>query len=173
MIISYRQIFASQDFNDKLKALRRRRFFIEENIKTSKDRLKMAKNEDEYRAIEDHIKVLEMDAADITDEVDRLESNTYWRQAQLEDIKKYGFSMSQHAVEQYNSRFKPYLIREQLMEFLRKLGLGEKLNGNTHQLIELKPNFKVAVERGVVTTFKYNDDYYQGPNTPKFDLGAL
>lgn len=172
-IVSFRQVFGSQEYNDKLKSLRRRRFFIEENLKTSKDRLAKAKSEDEYRTISDHIKVLEMDVADITDEIDHLEGSTFWRVRQLEDIKKYGFSISGHAVEQYNARFKPYLVRDQLIELLRRMGLGDKINNSAHQLVELKPNFKVAVERGVVTTFKYDDNYYRGPNTPRFDLGVI
>lgn len=172
-IISSRQVIGSGEFNDKLKLLRRKRFFLEENIQTSRERMKQAKNEDEYRKIEDHIKILQMDIADLSDEIEQLEGSTHWRILQLEEIKTHGFSISGHAVNQYNARFKPYLTREQLIEFLKKLGLPQKLNGNVHQLIELKPNFRVAVERGIITTFKYNDNYYQGPSTPKFDLGAL
>lgn len=172
-VVSSRQATASQEFNDKLKSLRRRRFFLEENLKTSRENLEKANNEEDYRKIGDHIKVLQMDIAELTDEIDDMEGSTHWRITQLQEINNHGFSISGHAVNQYNARFKPYLTRDQLIEFLKRLGLREKLNGNVHQLIQLRPNFRVAVERKVVTTFKYDDNYYQGPNTPKFDLGAL
>jgi len=171
-IVSFRNIFSSKDFNDKLKSLRRRRYFTEENIKTSKGRLKLAKSEEEYDAISDHIKILELDAAEIADQIDDLEGSTSWRAEQIEEIKNYGFSISSHAVIQYNERFEPQLNREQLMSLLKQLGLGKKIDGNTHQLIQLKQNFRVAIEHGVVTTFKYDDNYYHGPQTPKFDLGV-
>lgn len=172
-IISSRHIESSQQFNDKLKELRRRRYFLEENIESSKKRLERASSEDEYRKISDHIKVLQMDVADITDEINSMEGATHWRILQLKEIEDNGFSMSSHAVSQYNSRFKPYLTRDQLIEYLKRLGLPGKINGSVHQLIQLKPNFRVAVERSIVTTFKYDDSYYSGPNTPKFDLGAI
>jgi hypothetical protein len=163
----------SQDFDGKLKTLRRRRYFTEQNINTSKERLKHAKNEEEYKQISDHIKTLEISAADIVDKIEKLEGPTTWRAEQLAEVNKYGFSVTGHAVQQYNMRFKPYLIKEQLMEFLAKVGLKEKINGEPHQLINLKPNFWVAVEHKIVTTVKYDSDYYKGPETPRFDLGAI
>ena len=174
MIISFRQIFAAPDLNEKLKALRQRRYFTDENIKTSKEKLSNAKDEDEYRQILDHIRTLEINAAQIADDIEQLESPTYWRAQQLEDIKKYGFSLSGHAVDQYNSRFLPYLTREQLIEFLKKLGLKEKMGADkTHQIIQMKPNFRVTVEHGIVTTLKYDEDYYHGGREAKFNLGAI
>lgn len=172
-IISFRQPYISGDLESKLKTLRRRRYFTEENLRSSQERLKHAKNEDEYYEIVKHIKTLEISIAEIADEINKLESPTAWRAQQLSEINKYGFSITTHAVQQYNSRFNPYLTRDQFMELLHKSGLGYKMSGNIHQLINLKQNFWVAVEHKIVTTVKYDPDYYKGPDTPKFDLGAI
>lgn len=177
MIISSRQIFALDDkapIYEKLKELRKKRHFIEEKLSLAEQRLNNAATEKEYDEIKNHISILSKSAADVINEIEALESDKPWRQKQIADIERYGFATpSKHPLQQYNMRFTPYLTQDQFMEFLSKLGLKDKIKGSRPQTIELKPNFWVAVENHIVTTVKYADSYYQGPNTPKFDLGTI
>ena len=179
-VISSRKVLAlndGQDIFDRIKHLRRKIHFSQENIDTAKNTLDNAENEDEYNRIKEHIRHLEDIHAEFVTELNNLEtpySSRGSHGSRKEEIDKYGFTLTNHAVQRYNMRFTPYYTRDQLMSVLAKMGLGSKVNHNRHLEIELRPNFIVAFERGgVISTFRYRPEYYQQPNPPKVNIGVV
>jgi len=88
-----------------------------------------------------------------------------------EEFQRYGFILTQHALDQYNLRFEN-LSKEQLRQKLIELGLPEKIKqlsanlpetmqGIRHENIKLTDNFYVAVEDKKVTTVLYEKEYYK------------